>query len=122
MNLAQYLAALDARLQELDALIAASSIDRHFDSNLEIGFVKGQITFVDGSCLDFSEQIPTTRRKFRLHYMDAQDALILRWDSAPHHKDLSTFPFHRHTPDAIEPHGPMTLLEALGHISEILLP
>ncbi len=120
MNLAQYLAVLDARLQALEAIITTASVSRHVDANLDIGFLEGRITFIDGSRLDFSEQLPTARRKFRLHYMDAQDALIARWDSAPHHKGLATFPFHKHTPQGIEEHPATTLLKVLDDIAGIL--
>lgn len=90
------------------------------DANLGIGFIEGSITFTDGSRLEFSEQLPTTRRKFRLHYMDAQGCLIVRWDSAPHHKDLDTFPFHKHTPAGIEEHEAITLLETLDEVVRIV--
>ena len=73
-----------------------------------------------GSRLEFSEQLPTARQRFRLHYMDAQDGLIVRWDSAPHHKSLGTFPFHKHTPTGIEEHGAITLLEALDEVVKIV--
>jgi hypothetical protein len=26
----------------------------------------------------------------------------IRWDNAPHHKDLETFPDHKHSPDLAE--------------------
>jgi hypothetical protein len=48
--------------------------------------------------------------------MDAQDNLIVRWDSAPHHKNLETFPFHKHTPAGVEEHGAITLLEAMDEV------
>ena len=90
------------------------------DENLGIGFILGHIAFADGSRLEFSEQLPTTRRKFRLHYMDAQDNLIVRWDSAPHHKVLGTFPFHKHTPVGVEEHGAITLLEAMDEVIKLV--
>jgi hypothetical protein len=62
----------------------------------------------------------TERHKFRLHYMDAQKNLIARWDSAPHHKELSAFPFHKHTPQGTEEHVATTLLDALDEIAKTL--
>ena len=111
-----YLAALDTKIRALQGIVIAWSIQREMDANLGIGFIKGHIAFVDGSRLEFSEQLPTTRQRFRLHYMDAQDNLIVRWDSAPHHKDLRTLPFHKHTPVGLEEHGAITLLEAMDEI------
>lgn len=121
MNIDQYLAALDAKLHDMTGLITSWSIKRDVDIALGIGFIKGYITFVDNSRLEFSEQLPITRHKFRLHYMDERDNLVMRWDSAPHHRDLSTFPFHRHTPLGVEEHKAITLLEALGEIAKVLM-
>jgi len=64
----EYLVKLDARLQELSGIILTSSIQREIDANLGIGFIKGRLVFLDGSTLDFSEQLPVERTKFRLHY------------------------------------------------------
>jgi hypothetical protein len=102
MNANRYLAALDARIRALQGIIASWSVQREMDANLGIGFIEGSIVFADGSRLEFSEQLPTRRRRFRLHYMNAQAKLIVRWDSAPHHKDLGTFPFHKHTRPALK--------------------
>lgn len=120
MRIDEYLAALDAKWQNLGGLIASSSIEREIDTDLDIGFIKGQITFADGSRLEFAEQLPTERKKFRFHFMDAQKNLIVRWDSAPHHKSLSTYPFHKHTTDGVEEHPAITLLEALDGVVPLL--
>jgi len=88
MTIEEYLAKLDAKLQEIAPVIISSSIQREIDINLGMGFIKGRITFADGSILEFSEQLPVERTKFRFHYMDAENNLIARWDSAPHHRDL----------------------------------
>ncbi len=120
MSIDDYLAALDAKLVDLAALVTTSAIQREIDSNVGLGFVRGTITFVDGSRLEFTEQLPTERRKFRLHYMDSVGNLIARWDSAPHHKALGTFPFHKHTPHQVEPHAAVTALDALNEISSMV--
>lgn len=120
MNSNRYLAALDAKIRALQGIVITWSIQREMDANLGIGFIKGYITFANGSRLVFSEQLPTSRPRFRLHYMDAQDSLIVRWDSAPHHKDLRTFPFHKHTPSGVEAHSAITLLEALDEVTRLV--
>jgi hypothetical protein len=72
VSIEEYLAAVDGKLQNLSGLVASSSFQREIDTNLDIGFIKGQIVFADGSRLEFSEQLPTERQKFRLHYMDGR--------------------------------------------------
>ncbi len=120
MTIPEYLAELDAKLQELSGIILTSSIQREIDANLGIGFIKGRLVFLDGSTLDFSEQLPVEQAKFRLHYMDAKNNLILRWDSAPHYRHLKTFPFHLHTPQGVEEHPAITLLEVLDRIEAMI--
>jgi hypothetical protein len=120
MSIGEYLGSLESRLQEPGELVTSWSIEREIDTNLGIGFIKSQITFLDGSRLDFSEQLPIERRKFRLHYMDARDVLIVRWESAQHPKGLATFPSHKHTPEGVTGHGAITLIEALDEISRTL--
>ncbi|MBN2006788.1 MAG: hypothetical protein JXA21_25765 [Anaerolineae bacterium] len=113
MNIAAYLASVDNRLREMEGIISSCVIERRIDANLNIGLIKGRIEFVDGSVLEFSEQLPTHRHKFRFHYMDVEHNMLTRWDSAPHHRALSTFPFHEHTPQGVEAHPAITLLEVL---------
>ncbi len=120
MSLWDYLAQLDARLQALAAIVVNSSIQQDVDANLDMGFIKGRIAFLDGSVLEFSEQLPADRLKFRFHYMDEHKDLIRRWDSAPHHRRLSTFPFHLHTPQGVQEHPAVTLLEVLAEIETMI--
>jgi len=120
MNTGAYLAALDRKLRELAGIIVSSSIQREVDANLSVGLTKGRIAFIDGSFLEFSEQFPTERRKFRFQYMDAHLNRIVRWDSAPHHEGLSTFLFHKHSMQDVEAHPAITLLEALDEITRNL--
>jgi hypothetical protein len=122
MSVHSYLAALDARIRASQGVITGWSIQREMDENLGIGFIQGHIAFVDGSRLEFSEQLPTTRQRFRIHYMDAQNQLIVRWDSAPHHTGLATFPFHKHTTSSLEEHGAITLLAALDEVLKLVKP
>lgn len=38
---------------------------------------------------------------YRYHFQDEKNELILRYDSTPHFPDLSSFPHHKHLPDAV---------------------
>jgi hypothetical protein len=121
MNTSEYLAAVDERLAAIAHLLIASSVRREVDANLGIGFIQGRLSFIDGSSLTFSEQLPTRRGKYRLHHMDARQQLITRWDSAPHYPELPSFPYHKHTPNGVEASEPVTLLEILNEVVAHLL-
>ncbi len=110
MTIDKYLTALDGKVRSLQGVVASWSIQREIDANLGVGFISGRIEFVDGSRLEFSEQLPTEHHRYRLHYMDAQGDVVVRWDSAPHHKGLNTFPFHKHTPLGVEKCPAITFL------------
>jgi hypothetical protein len=32
------------------------------------------------------------------HWQNKDGKLRIRWDNAPHHKDMKTFPHHKHSP------------------------
>ena len=55
----------------------------------------------DGSTLQFLELInikaeEITRPKYRFHFMDSSDKIIFRYDNAPHHPEVATYPHHKH--------------------------
>lgn len=85
------------------------------------GRIWGYVAWGDGAELHFSEQLPTTMRKYRFQRMDGHKQLICRWDSAPHHLEVDAAPFHVHTPDGIKSSPPMTLLTVLIQIEETAL-
>jgi len=120
MSIVEYLAAFKSKLDSLVSIIATSSLHEEIDSNVGIGFIRGQVIFVDGSRFEFTEQLPIERQKFRLNFMDAENQLVVRWDSAPHHKSLPTFPFHKHTQQGVEPYPAITTLDALDEIAKLV--
>jgi hypothetical protein len=67
---------------------------------LHIAFIECSICFIDGSSLHFIEFIDTKnqvdRYKYSFHYQDKNNQLIFRYDMAPHHKNINSFPHHKH--------------------------
>jgi hypothetical protein len=68
--------------------------------SLYIGFLEGTLTLLDGSTLHFMEfvnvKVAVNRYKYSYHYQDSAETLVFRYDMAPHHRDVSTFPHHKH--------------------------
>lgn len=92
-----------------------------------IGFLEGRFTSMDGSMLHFVEfvNVKTTvdRYKYSYHYPDQQQQVIFRYDMAPHHKDVATFPHHKHivsSPDALESNAPL-LRDVLDEIERSIV-
>jgi len=68
------------------------------------GYISGKIVFENGHSLEFAEVVDTeqtTKVKYRYQYMDEKQLLIFRYDNAPHHKEVKSFPHHRHTPNKV---------------------
>ena len=66
-----------------------------------VGIIHGTIGMADGSTLQFLELITIkeegiTRPKYRFYFMDSADKMIFRYDNAPHHSEVATYPHHKH--------------------------
>lgn len=76
------------------------------------GYIEGQVTFIDNSRFVFFEFLRQTAaevecEKYRYHFMNSDDQLIFRYDNAPHHPEIATFPHHKHLPaDLLENAAP----------------
>lgn len=93
--------------QQYQATIEACPIVQNFNvmydkrSTYE-GFIKGEITFVDGSVLHLREfvdsEIEADRLTYAYQYMTASKELLFRYDNTGHHRklNLSTYPHHKH--------------------------
>ena len=79
--------------------VLTQKIYNHFQ-----GYISGKIVFENGHSLEFAEVVDTeqaTKVKYRYQYMDEKQLLIFRYDNAPHHKEVKSFPHHRHTPNKV---------------------
>ncbi len=89
-----------------------------------LGRVNGVLSFYDGSRLEFRETISIERYRpvklsYRYQYVRTGKS-VLRYDNAPHHPDLATFPHHKHVGNerlsATEP----TLSQVLNEVAALL--
>jgi hypothetical protein len=65
-----------------------------------IGFIRGEIYFLDGSLLHLREFVNVEhgieRYMYAYHYQRPDDTLVFRYDNTPHFPALPTFPHHKH--------------------------
>ncbi len=89
-----------------------------------IGVNKGYIRFVvelrDDSELHVFEYVNSSLRRidYSYHWQNKEKTLITRWDNAPHHPEIKTFPDHVHEGDSIKPSEIPTFVEVLKMIGE----
>ena len=112
--ISDYFQQMETKSSEM-RIISEKSIEfREFD--IEEGFIKGTILFIDGSMLELMEYlIGEIRLKYRFHYMNEMGQLIFRYDNAPHHK-VSTFPDHKHIAEGVIASSPQKLPDVLNEI------
>ena len=97
-------------MNDLDVLISASPsivdidiIRRDIrDTGLEkTALFRYRIKLIDESLIEITERIleergGLTTTKYRYHWQTGSGKLIKRWDNAPHHPEIDTFPDHLH--------------------------
>ena len=98
---------IEAYFQQLRELIDACPVVQSHSLTYDKrgtheGFVRGEISFVDGSILHLREfvdvEITVERLLYVYQYMDSGQRLRFRYDNTGHHKrlNLPTYPHHKH--------------------------
>ncbi|MCG2738480.1 MAG: DUF6516 family protein [Candidatus Methanoperedenaceae archaeon] len=118
---------LENFLADLKATLTASPLVKDIDIDDEFitsvsGFLDCTVVMIDGSTLYVTEYFTISgenikRDKYSYH-LQKKGEFIIRWDNAPHHRELSTFPYHVHDKDGVYESKEITMDEVLEEISE----
>ena len=90
------------------------------------GLIRCRISFWDGSFLDIYEVVSTELGyPVRVHYAYTyvrNDQHVFRYDNAPHHPEIATYPHHKHigAKERLAPADQPTLNQILAEIEEQL--
>ncbi len=117
----RYFEKVKKRIGVLGWLIERLSIDTEYDEDADLGIIGGSVTFKDGSVFHFKEGLLGKSREYRFHYMDERNNLISRWDTAPHHRELKTYPYHVHLPDGVKESKAVSLIDVLDKIETVVV-
>jgi hypothetical protein len=107
------------------SVVASYEIARFFPSPTT-GYLRGKATFVNHSVLHFFEFCRLTpgleKDKYRYQYSDVDGKIVFRYDNAPHHRPIVTFPHHKHLKEekVIDSFAP-TLEQVLNEITDTVL-
>ena len=91
--------------------------------NLHQGYIGGRIIFENEHSLEFVEVVDNEQSgklKYRYHYMDETRNLLFRYDNAPHHAGVDSFPHHKHMPDLVIASQEPDLRAILFEISQVI--
>lgn len=108
------------KTKELQWILLSESVDFEVLSE-DFGILKGALRFINGDVLELMELVSRGGHYYRFHWMDAKKRLITRWDNAPHHKEVSTHPFHMHEPDGAKESEDMWLLDVLDIVKSKII-
>ena len=89
----------------------------------DIGYFRVRCTLIDGSELQLIERFRDAANapvveKYSFHWQRSDGTPICRWDNAPHHREVATFPHHLHEGETgvVRVHAP---IDAFGVLREI---
>jgi hypothetical protein len=122
---------IDAYFASLLQIVAASPAVNSSSITLDqrsanIGLVRGEVYFLDGSVLHVREFVNTQsgvdRYMYVFHYRRADGTQVFRYDNTDHYPDLPTAPHHKHLAEGTppQPATPPDLADILREI-ELLL-
>lgn len=96
------------KVQTLIRSISDVEMERYEEQILskDRGNLRIRLRFLDNSLLEISEAVHIVEKEFvwlsyRYHYQKMDGNVIFRYDNAPHHPEISTFPEHKHIGDEV---------------------
>jgi hypothetical protein len=91
--------------------------------NAKQGYIRGRLEFLGGKRREFVEVKDTdvvTKLKYRYHFMGEQEVMLSRYDNAPHHSRIASYPHHKHVGDEVHESDEPSLADVLLEIAELL--
>lgn len=84
-----------------------------------ISKIKAKVRLSDGSILWIREVLIKGKSEvYSYYWLRSDETVIIGWDNAPHHKEVETFPYHRHIGGKIESSQQMTMESVLSFITD----
>ena len=83
--------------------------------------VKAKLKLFDGTALWIREiWIEDKIETYSYYWLRPDETIIMGWDNAPHHKEIVSFPHHKHIGNKIEPSQQMNINDVLSFIKKFL--
>jgi hypothetical protein len=127
VKVTDYFVSLEKSLRQNANIVRVNGPQAYLISNDFNGLLKCRVHFWDDSFLDIYEVVSTELGyPIRVHYAYTYLRMgiqVFRYDNAPHHPEIVTFPHHKHT-DTSEKPSPTdqpTLSQVLSEIEQELI-
>jgi hypothetical protein len=125
MKITDYFSKLEISLRQNPSVVRVDEPQTYFISDDANGLLKFRVHFWDDSFLEIYEVVSTelgypVRVSYAYAYFRANEP-VFRYDNAPHHPEIATFPHHKHISSTkIVPTDQPTLGQILSEIDDIL--
>jgi hypothetical protein len=106
----------------LDEQVMSFKIVKEIFGNND-GFIRVKCILNGGNVFEFAEYVQVGQKRkvimesYSYHWQTVYGKLIKRWDNAPHHREIATFPHHLHDGDNVCESKPVTLTTILKEIA-----
>ena len=80
-----------------------------------------EVVLIDKSELHIREYLSIENKRlqrltYRFHWQSQERQLLARWDNAPHHPQIKTHPYHKHTPAIIVESEELSIIQLILEI------
>ncbi len=114
-------------VRESIAAFAGVQAERHREEVLTASRanLRIRLRLPDNSFLEISEALVVEKGaltwiSYRYHWQDASGRLILRYDNAPHHPEVESFPHHKHVAERVMASERPALPDLLAEVQRLL--
>ena len=106
-------------------LLSDSDIVREYEvlgllQDEDFYYLKIKSFIIDDSVLHIKIYLSDREYNYSFHWQRETGELIVRWDNAPHHREITTFPHHMHTGEIVKECYNITLNDVLKEIKHRL--
>ncbi len=125
MNIADYFSSIERVLKQYTSITSIEIIEILASDDFN-GVLRCRVNFWDDSFLSIHETVSTelgypVRIIYAYSYI-RNDQCVLRYDNAPHHPEIITFPHHKHIgEDKIAPTDQPSINQVLDEIEKYLI-
>ncbi|HDQ00470.1 MAG TPA: hypothetical protein ENN22_14990 [bacterium] len=99
--------------------IESFEVMEYYDEE-NVKLIKIRANLKNSSISYIREFIKADGSNYSYHWQDSTGKLLLRWDNAPHHPHITTFPHHFHSGNQIKATYRVTIKEVLEEIEKFL--
>lgn len=89
------------------------------DAYGEFHKIKIHVRLINGWKLHVWEHVTPSIRRYAYHVSKGSE-LVIRWDNAPHHRKIKTFPHHKHVKEEVLESKEVVLEEILGEVEKMM--